>query len=321
MQQRALIDGFSFTYASGYDYKDRSTEIATIKSYVEFLLGSKLPNPDRCSNALHYRKRYSFYSDSGRKLADVNMIPTSPKAKDACTVSLTGYACSNAADSLQLDPVGVITRVTQEAGGHLSKIDLALDVFGNTELMSHVLAASDVDSHQDNIISPLRYAAPMTVNRQTVYYGKRESGKNSVCIYNKQAQLDTDYSWTRLEFRAGARKLLDSIAYDLIARRSVSDLTCSLLNTYLHFKEPGRQSLYRRPTATWWTDLIGDAQQYEYARHDGPKADDDDRKRPKSIVSMAQVLKTLDAFLAGADGQDAFTKEALIREINYRLAA
>lgn len=323
MKCNTLIDGFSITIPDGLSAADpyymQSTEV------LDYVLEQVLchdsynkadkPKPAR---GVFFRDRYIFYHANGRKLVEVGVRPTSNKAGKCTSISVTGFACSTKAGDYRIDPLELISKCIRLAG-HLTRIDIALDVFDVPDLFGNIEQASKKDVHKERIRTILAYEKPVPVGeRETIYYGRRRQNRNSVAVYDKAVQQDVPGAWVRVEFRAGSRSVLDKIGAEIEDSKPISALLKALLNTYLTFLAPSHKSKQNRPIAGWWQAIVGKAEKYEFIATTAPKADQDDRAGRE--ISIENLKSYINKFMAGSAAKTA-EGQAALQELMQQFAS
>lgn len=257
----------------------------------------------RTSGANWYRNRHTITTPSGAPLVHIYTEPTAEQNRNTTAISITGYALSSRPDALHaLDPVELVRKV-DALGGNLTRFDGALDTFDGKPTLALMLEAAAPDAWRDRTVTSLcRTSKPVGIWDESLYFGHLDKGI-VINAYNKAKQTGVDFPWFRLEFRTKDRDLLKTIKEEIIAGRSVGELTAGLLSQYLRFVPPGLRSKYNRPTCSWWSELVAEGAGFELKRHSSGKVDDEPRKQPNPDTVTRYLLDVLKLDDSGAIGE------------------
>lgn len=308
----SLIDWLAFSLPKTYAWTPRAAS-DSVHPVLTDLFGEWFDNPmnNTCgeffgdtqfqakqSRGNWYHERHAISSLQGNQLLNVYLHPRADRNRDTSAYSVTGYALSNRPDSLQrFDPVELIGKI-HDAGGKLTRIDLALDYLGTEPVFQYMLDSSKPDIWKDRLITPLRFDKPIPVGweQETLYYGLlSKTTDTAVCVYDKAKEQGVPGPWLRVEFRTKDRDLCQAIMEEIVTGRPIGELTAGLLRKYLRFVSPGIKAKYNRPTAVWWDELLGTGEKFNLTRHRDGKTDEERKaKKPKSGKIVIRYLQ--DAF-------------------------
>lgn len=150
---------------------------------------------------------------------------------------------------------------------HLTRLDIACDIFDNS---------LDIDTmidyaQQGNVVTKFRTGnvdrGILSNDGKCLVFGSRSSDL-LLRIYDKKAERKRDDidSWLRLELQMRDNQALSFVLNlkDGTLDKTVTTNYFNLLNSYIRFVEPGRDSQkYRWKTCQWWQDFIQSAGNYE----------------------------------------------------------
>lgn len=306
MKNQVLIDWLSFSVPMEMteDELKQATDYFFGKDFGGFVKGKQTQkNKQRMG---WYSDLYTLYG-TGSPLIHILTGPTSDNNENTTLFHVTGYGLSDRPDALNLEIIPLLKKI-RDVDGQLTRADLAIDDFTGRPILKKMTEASHQDVWRDRIITTFRFRR---VHRDwsTLYYGDNPRG-NQIIAYDKAAETGTADPWFRCEFRARDRKLLKNIHDDLLSGIPVAEVAANLIHTNLRFVPPGRKVKYNRKTEAWWTDFIGDAKKYTFARHRSGKDSDEPPKAPTG----ASAEKYLRNALRG-------DKSAEIEDVILRLAA
>lgn len=169
---------------------------------------------------------------------------------------MTGRAC----EAIQGRLIEIGQKVLS-CGGHIARIDLAVDDF------SGLLDLSDVEQAIQQGLCTSRFKAspriesrydPRTGNEvgKAARFGQRSSS-TFIRIYDKAAEQKEDFHWVRCEIEV-KRNNATEIMRQLVNGKSIGDLLFGLLAGYIAFREKNKDTNRSRwPLAPWWRQFLG----------------------------------------------------------------
>jgi len=146
-----------------------------------------------------------------------------------------------------------------------TRIDFAVDDFQNKLKLSKI----EKKVANDEVVTPLRNKEVRkglaNTNGHTVYIGSRTSFL--IRIYDKAAEQNTSYSWTRveIEIRREAAEKMRNLVIDQISDNTsdkyteIVKLGIRVIADKLRFIERTDKNVSRCPTCTWWSAFLDGA--------------------------------------------------------------
>ena len=137
-----------------------------------------------------------------------------------------------------------ITRLDIALDSHTDLIKKIVKKYDKYEYVSKFKSTKKIENKKGNISDGI-----------TLYFGSRTSGI-MLRIYDKQAQMKTEFPWTRIEFEI-KKEYAKDIA-KLIDEKGLGETFKGLLSNYLNFVVRRETNVSRSKVCHWWKKLIDD---------------------------------------------------------------
>lgn len=169
---------------------------------------------------------------------------------------MTGQGCREFEAKAGVEGWGDLFRQIDEAGGHWTRLDLAIDDFTN-RLNVPMLKAAPARSRWKSRQTIEEESMTGEYLGQTLYFGSAGSLQR-LRVYDKQAEQKVDYPWLRFELQLRDERA--TTAAQLIAQGyTPAQIVAGDLKGMLSFLEPNPADSNRArwSVAAWWEEWLG----------------------------------------------------------------
>lgn len=250
----------------------------------------------------NFFKTAMFFTTSEKHDITINFQQRSDS--ELFSVDISGRGCRDLESLSTYDLDLILYRIYQKDGFKISRIDIAMDIIDkNFKIKTLVTAAEKFNYSCRSDFRNIMNSYDKGIQAYSLYFGKQASNI-FVNIYDKRAERgftpeEMPDDWTRIEIRLRSVNAQGFLEKYVKSNSNVGDLFVGVLNNYLRFLKPSKDSNKSRwETAPYWKKIIHHAEKVKVfyragVEYDYNKFEDDFFRSCGSRIFTYLQLNTL----------------------------